>query len=146
MVVYIGLSILFGWLLFLTVLVFLTRRHYFRLIGPGKKERLDEILESLIQGYGQSQAETKELREQIHGILQESQHYLKKINVVRFNPFERGGEQSFVIALLDKEKNGVIINFMHTPEGLRAFTKKVKNGKGEEHHLSEEEQKAVLTA
>ncbi len=146
MIIYIALSVFFGWLLFLTFLVLSTRNHYFKLIGKDRKERIDEVLESLIGSYAKSASEIDELRQKVDGIMKDSRHYLQTISVIRFNPFERSGEQSFVIAVLDKEKNGVIINFMYTPEGLRAFTKKVRSGKGDEYQLSDEEQKAVTAA
>ena len=47
------------------------------------------------------------------------------------------------LALLDKEDSGLIINFIYTHEGVRVYTKKVKQGKGEEYQLSEEEQRAI---
>ena len=82
----------------------------------------------------------KELKEEILS----SRLHIQKIGLVRFNPFERmGGEQSFIIALLDKEENGLTLNFIHTKEGLRVYTKKIKNGKVEEYDLSEEEKKAI---
>ncbi len=144
MILYIGLSIFFGWLLFLTFLVLASRKHYFKLVGDSKKERIDELLESLLQSYEGSRVEIGELKKRVDDIIHESQYHLQKINIIRFNPFDRGGEQSFVVAVLDKEKNGAIINFMYTPDGLRVYTKKVKKGKGEEYQLSDEEQKAVL--
>ncbi len=77
-------------------------------------------------------------------MIEESKYYFYKIGMVRFNPFERsGGEQSFVIAVLDKQNNGLVINFIYTRDGLRTYSKKVKNGKGQEYDLSEEEQKAI---
>ena len=143
MILYIGLSIIFGWLIVLTFFVVSIRGHYFKLIKGTRKERIDEVLESLIQSYSASRQENEELRQKVDTIIADSRYHLQKINVIRFNPFERSGEQSFVVALLDKEKNGVIINFMYTSEGLRVFTKKVKTGKGEEYQLSDEEQKAI---
>ena len=64
--------------------------------------------------------------------------------MVRFNPFERsGGEQSFVLALLNNLNSGLVINFIYTREGLRTYIKKVKAGKGEKYELSEEEKEAI---
>jgi len=146
MIIYIALSVFFGWLIFLTILVVLIRRHYFKLISGTRKERIDEVLESLIDAYSGSRKEVEELRHTVDAEIKDSQYHLQKVNIIRFNPFEKSGEQSFVLALLDKEKNGVIINFMYTSDGLRAFTKKVKAGKGEDYSLSEEEQKAVTAA
>jgi len=86
----------------------------------------------------------EEIKKQVKEEMKLSQLHLQKIGLIRFNPFERvGGEQSFVVSLLDKEDNGIIINFIYTREGLRVYTKRVKKGKGEEYELSEEEKKAI---
>ena len=70
--------------------------------------------------------------------------HFQKIGLVRFNPFERvGGEQSFVIALLNNLNSGLVINFIYTREGLRTYIKKIREGKGEKYNLSNEEQEAV---
>ncbi len=82
----------------------------------------------------------KELKQEIA----QSKYYLQKIGLTRFNPFERGGnDQSFVVALLDQENNGLTANFIYTRDGLRVYTKKVKAGKGELYELSDEEKKAI---
>jgi hypothetical protein len=82
----------------------------------------------------------KELREEI----KVSTLHIQKVGLVRFNPFEKtGGEKSFVITFLNYENSGIIINFIYTRDGLRVYSKKVRNGKGEEFELSEEEKKAI---
>jgi len=71
---------------------------------------------------------------------------LQKIGVVRFNPFkEVGGNQSFVIALLDSKDNGFIISSLYTREGTRVYAKPVKNGLSK-YSLSQEEEKAIEKA
>ena len=120
------------------------KSHYKKLIIRTKKESIDEILDVLLDNQKKLAEENigikKELKEQILS----SRLHIQKIGLVRFNPFERmGGEQSFIIALLDKEENGLTLNFIYTKEGLRVYTKKIKNGKGDEYDLSEEEKKAI---
>ncbi len=120
------------------------QNHYQNLVSRTKKERIDEILDELLQTdrritFGLDEVK-KELREEI----KRSKFHMQRIGLVRFNPFERiGGEQSFVISFLDEENNGIVVNYIYTREGLRVYTKKVKAGKGEEYELSEEEKKAV---
>jgi hypothetical protein len=71
---------------------------------------------------------------------------IKKIGVVRYNPFnEIGGNQSFVVAMLDGKNNGFVISSLFAKEGTRIFTKTVKSGKSE-YALSKEEVEAVQKA
>jgi hypothetical protein len=70
-----------------------------------------------------------------------------KVGVVRFNPFkDLGGDQSFSIALLDGENNGVVVSSLHTREGNRVYAKPVELGKAVKHPLTEEEQEAIKKA
>jgi hypothetical protein len=71
---------------------------------------------------------------------------IQKTGIVRFNPFkEIGGNQSFVIALLDDKNNGFVISSLFVKEGNRVYAKAVNNGKSD-HSLSEEEVEAINKA
>jgi len=71
---------------------------------------------------------------------------LRKTGIVRFNPFnDIGGNQSFVIALLDNKNNGFVISSLFVKDGNRVYTKAIKNGKSD-HLLSEEEKEALKRA
>lgn len=115
-----------------------------RLTAKTRKERLDEILDQIIENDARFAHEIESVKKQLIHIEQREKFYYHKVGVIRFNPFERvGGEQSFVIAVLDSQNSGLTMNFIYTREGLRVYTKKVKEGKGEQYELSEEEKKAI---
>jgi len=68
---------------------------------------------------------------------------VQKIGVVRFNPFaDIGGNQSFVIALLDQKNDGFLISSLFVKDGNRVYAKTIKNGKSD-HSLSDEEMQAI---
>lgn len=144
MVIYGIFAAIFFWLLILSWIVWRVRNHYFKLVSRTKKEKIDEILDTLLSQDTSLQADIAQIKKQLSQESERSKFYLQKIGLIRFNPFERmGGEQSFVIALLDREDNGITANFIYTRDGLRVYTKRVKAGKGEEYDLSEEEKKAI---
>jgi hypothetical protein len=71
---------------------------------------------------------------------------IQKTGIVRFNPFnELGGNQSFVIALLDNQNNGFVISSLFVKEGNRVYAKAIRNGKSD-HLLSGEEIEAINRA
>ena len=71
---------------------------------------------------------------------------IQKTGVVRFNPFnEMGGNQSFVIALLDNKNNGFLISSLFVKDGSRVYSKTVKQGKSD-YLLSNEELEAINRA
>lgn len=66
------------------------------------------------------------------------------IGLVRYNPFGNvGGDQSFSVALLNKNKDGIIITALYSREQTRIYTKPVKNGGEDGYQLSEEEIEAI---
>jgi hypothetical protein len=71
---------------------------------------------------------------------------IQKTGIIRFNPFnEMGGNQSFVIALLDNKNNGFVISSLFVKEGNRVYAKAIKGGKSD-HLLSNEEVEAINKA
>ncbi len=144
MTIYIILGVFSVWILILSWFVISTRKHYFNLVSKTKKYKIDDILDKLLENEGKLEKAVGEIRKDLTETISQSKFHLQKIGLVRFNPFERmTGEQSFVIALLDKDDNGIIVNFIYTHDGLRAYTKKVNRGKGVGYQLSDEEEKAI---
>jgi len=56
-----------------------------------------------------------------------------------------GGDQSFSIALLDKQNSGVVITSLYTRDGNRVYAKPIENGTSE-YTLSKEEKEALSRA
>jgi hypothetical protein len=68
-----------------------------------------------------------------------------KINLTRYNPFdELGGDQSFILCLLDNANSGVIITSLHNRDSTRVYAKAIKNGESDNQALSKEETKALI--
>lgn len=147
MFVYILAGIFFIWLTVLSYTLYTTRNHYFNLIGRTKKYRIDEVLDKLLENDSKLLTDIERIKKELVKIIESGEFYFQKIGLVRYNPFGRtGNEQSFVIALLNKQNSGLIINFIYTHQGIRVYTKKVNKSKGEEYNLSEEEERAVIKA
>lgn len=69
-----------------------------------------------------------------------------RVGLVRFNPFEEtGGNQSFALALLDGEGNGVVLSSLHARAGTRVYAKAVTAGRSDAN-LSDEETAAIRQA
>jgi len=71
---------------------------------------------------------------------------IRRVGVVRFNPFrESGGDQSFVVALLDDSGAGVVLTGLHNRNDTRVYAKPVDAGVSK-YPLSDEEAQAIKTA
>lgn len=88
----------------------------------------------------------EELKKQVEKISQTSKASVQKVGMVRYNPFSNvGGDQSFSVALLDGNNDGVVITSLYSREGNRVYGKAVKNGTSQ-YSLSNEEKKAIEKA
>jgi hypothetical protein len=64
-------------------------------------------------------------------------------NLYKFNPFNNtGGEQSFVLTLLDGHKNGIVLTVLNGRGMTRFYAKKIENGTSEQL-LSDEEKQCI---
>jgi hypothetical protein len=71
---------------------------------------------------------------------------IQRTGLVRYNPFDdTGGNQSFAIALLDANGDGMVVSSLHARGGTRIYAKAVAGGKSE-GALSEEEADALRRA
>jgi len=70
----------------------------------------------------------------------------QKEAIVKYDAFrEMGGNLSFVLAMLDKNNNGFLLNSMHSKEGCYTYIKDVVQGKVAVE-LSDEEREALQKA
>ena len=148
---YVTNGILIGivvWLVVISYFLFRSMKHYKGLVTRTKTHAIDDVLDVLVsQGKGHD-SDIEQLSTAIRE-LDESRHgYFQKYGYVRFNPFNDrvGGDQSFVIALLDNKKNGIVQTCMYTRDGVRVYVKKIKSGLCEEYELSQEEKEAINNA
>lgn len=73
--------------------------------------------------------------------------HIQKIGLLRFNPFkDTGGDQSFIVTLLDANNTGIVISGLYARSGTRWYAKRVVEGKGLDHELSDEEKRAIKEA
>lgn len=93
--------------------------------------------------FSNNSKDIKSIKSEIELIKLDSKSNIQKIGLVKFNPFnETGGDHSFSLALLDGNKNGIIITSLHTRERTRLYLKDVLHGKTK-IELSKEEQNAL---
>lgn len=111
------------------------------------KKNLHSLLEKILKDLDDKEEKLSGLTEEIEKLRGENIYDIKKIGLVRFNPFvDTGGDQSFCLALLDGEDNGIVVSSLHSRETTRVYAKTVKNGKGVDYQLSTEEIQAIKKA
>jgi len=140
----IGLFLALVWLTTLTVLFFKSSSHYNNLTRGLTNKTLKSVLENLLNETDANKKDIDNLRKVFDKLEKEGLLHIQKVGLLRFNPFkDTGGDQSFILTLVDGNNSGVIISNLYSRSGARWYAKKVKHGKGVEHELSEEETKAL---
>jgi hypothetical protein len=71
---------------------------------------------------------------------------ISHVGLVRFDAFDdTGGRQSFALALIDDEADGVILTSLHARQATRVFVKDIRGGVSD-GPLSDEEERALRAA
>jgi hypothetical protein len=135
------------WLLVLSFFLFQTVWHYRRLTSGITKKDLKNLLEEILKKLELRDEEINHLTKASENLRKDGIKHIQKIGFMRYNPFkDTGGDQSFILALLDSEDNGIILSSFHGREGTRIYAKKIKVSKGDNFALSEEEEKVIKLA
>lgn len=139
--------IFFLWLSILTIIYWRRLRILTKITTSGQKKDLTEILNSLQSLVSENRKEIDTLQDKIAKLKKQERQHIQKIGFVKFNPFaDTGGEQSFVLSLLDADDNGVIFTVLHARSGTRWYTKMINRGKSKGFDLSQEEKEAIKKA
>lgn len=137
----------FSWLAILSVFLFTAVGHYRALTKGAKEKDLIAILERIWKDIDVRGGQLEVLTKRLVQLEKQNLYTFQKVGLVRFNPFgDTGGDQSFALALLDGNNDGLIISSLHSRESTRIYAKLVRQGKGQVYELSEEEKRAIKEA
>ena len=135
------------WLLILSVLFWQMFSHYNRLTKGANHKSLKAILEDVLAKIDLHGEDIEHLKKYCDNLQRNGNLHIQKVGLLRFNPFkDTGGDQSFILSLVDARDTGIIISALYSRSGTRWYVKKVVEGKGAEYELSEEEKKALKSA
>jgi len=107
-------------------------------------------LEEMVVVVGKKIAELEESQAKIDKHLIQVDNRLDKsirsVETIRFNPFvDAGSNQSFAIAFMNDEKNGVVMSSLYARDRMSIFAKPIVNGKSD-FELSDEEKEVLEKA
>jgi HAMP domain-containing protein len=139
-------ALLLVWLLALQVKLGRAVRRYDRVTRGVDGGTLQQILEKEIWRIQEATEKTGALETYYQNLAADLRRCVQRVGVVRFNPFQDiGGNQSFSIALLDAQGDGVVLTGMHGRNDTRFYVKPILSN-GSTHDLSPEEQQAIQMA
>lgn len=111
--------------------------------GEGEAKDGEEFLKNMARRVSLLEQKVSDIKPRLEIAEEISQISVQKVGFLRFNPFrDTGGDQSFIIVLLDRRNNGVLLSSLYTRDGIRLYAKNVEKGKSK-HPLSAEEEKVL---
>lgn len=141
------LPVLIVWLIVLTILWVRLLLHYQSFTKDTKRKDLISSLNQLLKQTRDNKQGIQDLKEELNDLIEKNRLNFKKLGFIRFNPFtSTGGNQSFVLCLLDENDDGFVISSLHSRESTRIYAKRIEKGKSPDQVLSDEEKKVIKQA
>ncbi len=135
------------WLAILSFFIWRMTAHYNNVTKGISTKTLKSILDHLLRQVEEAQQDIDSLANRCATMEKDNLLHIQKVGLLRFNPFkDTGGDQSFIISLINAHDTGVVISGLYSRSGTRWYAKRVVGGKGVEHELSDEEKKAIKEA
>jgi hypothetical protein len=146
-ILFVLIGVLFGWISAVTLQLRSMISHYRGLAKGSNDKNLEQILSEILQKTKHLEEENRQLKKSVESLKESTQYHMQKMGVVRYNPFANtGGEQSFILSLLDAVNNGIILTSLHNRGVTRWYIKRIIEGKSLDHELSDEEKEAIKHA
>lgn len=137
---------LLGWV------AFLEWRHHqlansFRLLMTGHSgANLEAALLDFVTRLNHNEQTAQTLDSRVTDLEVRLPYLVQHVGVVRFNPFaDKGGDQSFVLAILDDHADGVVVSSLHGRTDTRVYAKPIVGGQST-YTLTAEEKEAIARA
>ncbi len=128
------------------VVLYIGLRKRIASIFRGGSMDLEEALRSLQAQHDALHAVVDEHGRHIASLEELVPKDLSTVGLVRFNPFaDAGGDQSFALALLNREASGIVISSLYGREINRIYAKSIEKGESK-YQLSDEERQAIEQA
>ena len=134
--------------LFLATLVLIIRLELRlkKLFRGGKVQNLEGLLADFAKALNDFDKWSKTAHNRLDKFDGELARSARHVGIVRFNPFEdAGGDQSAAIAIIDDERNGIVLSSIYGRGASRIYAKPIMKGNSQ-YHLSDEEKEAIVRA
>ncbi len=140
------LGILFVWIITLEWR-FLRATRTLRILFKGRTGvDLEQMLRAYLQRVDHTDQALAEMVSRTAELERKAPTNVQHVGVIRFNPFpDKGGDQSFAVALLDDRADGVVFTGLHSRGDSRIYAKPVVGGNST-YALTEEEKEAISRA
>jgi hypothetical protein len=107
---------------------------YSKIFGQNGAEDIDQMVEIFSDKLSKQERDVEKLFTHLKKSDTLISQSVETVQLLKFNPFDDvGGKNSFVVAILDREKNGVMLTGVALRNETKIFAKQVKRGLCEGH-------------
>jgi hypothetical protein len=146
LVVVLVLLLLLLWLIVLQRTVNRLRRTYAALLATPDGKDVGELLSMYVEQMRLAASKADQLTRMSESLQKQVNSSVQNVGVVRFNAYEGiGGEQSFAVALLDSDGDGVVLSSLQGRAESKLYAKPI-SGWDSAYTLSVEEREAIAQA
>ncbi|GKX30302.1 hypothetical protein SH1V18_27820 [Vallitalea longa] len=122
------------------------KNKYYQFMNTKDDFNIEDVLQNNIKNIKELKDTLKEQKLEIRDLDKHVKQSIEKTAIVKYNAFDNmGGQLSFVLALLNQNDSGLLLNGMHSREGCYIYIKEIVNGKSNKV-LSDEEKSALEDA
>jgi hypothetical protein len=130
----------------LAINAILMHRRLKSLFSGQNAKSLEDIIHDMQSRLNSHNAHAVKNTNDINNLNDRLKNRIRNISTIRFKPFEdAGSNQSFAIAIMDDNHDGVILSSLYTRERMSVFAKPIRDGKSE-YELTSEERNVLESA
>ena len=139
-----------GFFIFTTIAIFVgafwiisTEKRLKRFFIGKKAKDLEDTIIELEKEIAKLNIAKEKIEEKLLVISNKTKQSIRGLETIRFNPFsDQGSNQSFAIAMLNEDGDGVVLSSLYARDRMSVFAKPIKNNKSE-YELSKEEKEVL---
>ena len=143
---YLSIFILAGVLLITIIVLIRLELRFKKLMMGTQAKNLEEVMNILGHHVENLESTQKEINAHLITVDKRLDKSIRRVETSRFNPFpDAGGNQSFAIALLNDEGDGVVLSSLYARDRMSIFAKPILKH-ASIHELTEEETEVLKKA
>ena len=128
------------------ILTIRTRTRLRKVFAGKKAQDLENYIMAIAQELSDMRDDQADMETRTQILEQKIRKSIRGIETVRFNPFaDSGSNQSFAVAILNEDGEGVVLSSLYSRERVSVFAKPIAKH-GSEYDLTDEEKEALLKA
>lgn len=137
---------LFAWLAFLEYRYRTLARNYRAMMTGRTGADLETALLDYLARVNRADQSVQAHDERLATLEEYRPYQIQHVSLVRFNPFgDKGGDQSFAIAVLDDHTDGFVLTCLHARADIKVYAKPIRGGQST-YTLTPEEKDAIARA